>query len=622
MKVFPVILLGCASALLASCATPSSVSTGSEPARAASGPAASAMPAFERDVFAFDVRDGAGRRYDHPFLGGLNVPRPQFHDIDGDGDDDLFLQNVTGQVMFFEQVGTRAAPELKWRTDRFMDLDIGEWSRFVDIDADGDFDILAERPFSYMQLYHNTGTAERPVFVANSDTVRDAAGTPIFADRQNIPNFTDIDCDGTLDLFIGRVEGTVMHYESASPRNATLPRFNLLDERFEGIEIIGQFVGSNRHGANTLAFHDYDGDGDQDLFWGDFFEPGLLLIENTGTCATPYLRNDPQPFPIGNPLLTTGYNAPAFTDYDHDGDKDLVVGVLGGAFNPNRTAADNLYYLERGADGGYTVRTRRFIGSVDVGLESIPSFVDMDGDGDQDLVLTNKIDPSTVETAFAYYFENRGSATTPAFQLADTLSLAAMYHPAPVFADLDRDGDQDMLLGTWFKGMQLYWNQGTVSAPDFVLDELATIKLSRGSNSTPALADMDGDGDLDLFAGEASGTINYYRNDGTPQKPSFALVSDEFGDIDAGRRSAPVVLDYDGDGDIDLIVGREKGGLLFFRNIGTPEQMEFAPEEVLPMPMPALAAPAFVDIDADGDTDLFVGGDSGGLLFFRNTQRR
>lgn len=580
----------------------------------------SALPVFERDVYAFEVRDGDGQPYDHPFLGGLNVPRPQFVDIDGDGDDDLFLQNITGQMMFFERIGTPEVPEFRWRTDRYMDLDIGEWSRFVDIDGDGDFDILAERPFSYMQLYQNTGTPERAVFTANSDTVRNATGEPIFADRQNIPNFTDIDCDGLLDLFIGRVEGTVMRYESTGPRDAPLPQFRLVTERFENIEIIGQFAGS-RHGANTMAFHDYDGDGDLDLFWGDFFEPGLLLIENTGTCEQPYLRNDPQPFPIGNPLITTGYNAPAFTDLDGDGDKDLVVGVLGGAFNPNRTAADNLIMMERTDEGNYVIRDRRFISGIDVGLESIPVFVDWDGDGDQDMIVTNKIDPSTVEKAFAYYFENTGTPTNPAFQLTDTLDLPTVYHPAPAFADLDADGDQDMILGTWFKGIQIHWNTGTAREPNYVQDELATVMLTRGSNSTPALADIDNDGDLDLFAGEASGTINFWRNDGTPQKPSFTLVSDEFMDIDVGRRSYPVLVDIDGDGDYDLIVGREKGELMLFRNNGTPEVMDFSAEpELLPLPMPALATPAFVDIDGDGDLDLFVGGDSGGVVFFRNIQ--
>ena len=68
------------------------------------------------------------------------------------------------------------------------------------------------------------------------------------------------------------------------------------------------------HGANTMALADHDGDGDLDLFWGDFFEPGLLLIPNGGTCPAPNFRNPPAQFPVGSPMLTSGYNAPAFGD--------------------------------------------------------------------------------------------------------------------------------------------------------------------------------------------------------------------------------------------------------------------------------------------------------------------
>ena len=53
------------------------------------------------------------------------------------------------------------------------------------------------------------------------------------------------------------------------------------------------------HGANALAFADYDGDGDADLFWGDFFEAGVLLIENIGrTCSTPSFQVEPVLLPL------------------------------------------------------------------------------------------------------------------------------------------------------------------------------------------------------------------------------------------------------------------------------------------------------------------------------------
>ena len=74
----------------------------------------------------FSVYDANGRAYDPPFLGGFNVPRPQFADIDGDGDVDLFIQERSGELMLFENVGEPTRPEFVWRTDRYQDLPVGE----------------------------------------------------------------------------------------------------------------------------------------------------------------------------------------------------------------------------------------------------------------------------------------------------------------------------------------------------------------------------------------------------------------------------------------------------------------------------------------------------------------
>jgi hypothetical protein len=98
--------------------------------------------------------------------------------------------------------------------------------------------------------------------------------------------------------------------------------------------------------------------------------------------------------------------------------------------------------------------------------------------------------------------------------------------------------------------------------------DTALVTITRGSNTVPTLGDLDGDGDLDLIVGESSGWLNYYRNTGTRERPVFTLVSDEYDGIKVGRRSAPLLLDLDRDGDLDLIVGSELDGLAVFRNLG------------------------------------------------------
>lgn len=583
--------------------------------RLAGDKVADTTPGYLRIITPFVVADSAGDPYDQPFVGGLNVPRPQFLDIDADGDLDLFLQEVPNQVGFFENAGTAQMADFEWRTDAFHDLDIGDWYRFVDIDGDADLDLLSERQYGLIRYFRNVGTPSLPRFVIAEDSLRDVTGKPIFSDRQNNPNVADIDCDGLLDLFIGRLEGTVTRYELDHLDDNAVPRFRLVTERFENIEIVAQF--GSMHGANGLAFFDVDADGDLDFFWGDFFEAGLLFIRNTGSCPSPNLRSDPVRFPLDEPITTSGYNIPVFADIDGNGLQDLFVAVLGGAFDPNHTSADNFYFLPNRGDNTFDLQTKRFLYTVDIGTESYPSLADLDADGDLDLFVANKIDPSDGRRAHVYVFENTGSTGAPSFRLTDRLDVAPAFHYAPEFADIDDDGDLDLLMGTWNKGISLYRNNGSPAEARFDLVNEAYVTLTRGSNATPTVGDIDADGDLDLFSGESSGTINFYRNIGSINEPHFELVNDRFEDIDVGRRSVPVLLDRDGDGDIDLFIGSESGETFFYRNQGTPEEADFVLDESESLSLPAFATPEFGDLDADGDYDIISGGSGGGLVYYR-----
>ncbi len=487
------------------------------------------------------------------------------------------------------------------------------------MDGDGDHDLLAEEPFSYIRYYRNDGSPAEPRFVLAEDTLRTVDGEPLFSDRQNIPNATDIDCDGAVDLFVGRLTGTVTRYEAVEA-GAAVPVFRLVTERFSDIEIVANQmirpVPPSLHGANTMDFADHDGDGDVDLFWGDFFEAGLLLLENTGTCAEPAISNRPVPFPPGDPLRTTGYNAPAVADLNGDGRPDMLMGVLGGAYNPTRSAHENLYLLMQG-EAGFELRTRTYLDQLDAGSESVPAFIDDDGDGDLDLLIGSKIEPDDPETARVHRLENTGSATSPAYRRTEPPAMRGGYHYAPEPGDLDGDGRDDLLLGTWNDGVLHYRNTGRPGAARWELVDSPLVELTRGSNTTPALGDLDGDGDLDLVVGEASGALNFYRNAGTPSAARFELVSDEWLGVDAGRRSHPELVDLDGDGDLDVVVGAEDGRLRVLRNTGTPRAPRLEEERAEALPSFPFAAPAFADLDGDGAPELVMGGLSGGLVYYR-----
>jgi hypothetical protein len=539
------------------------------------------------------------------------------------------LQEVTGSVALFERVGEREGlPRFDFRTSRYGGLDVGEWFRFADVDQDGDLDLLAEQPYSYLKYYRNDSRRGAQAFSLAADTLRDTEGRAIFSDRQNIPQLGDLDCNRRADLLIGRLDGTVARYEADTGQGSGAPAFRLVSNEFEGIRIIGQQgtpgqmmpgafqPGPSMHGANTMALTDHDSDGDLDLFWGDFFEPGLLLIGNTGSCRSPNLRGQPVQFPVGDPILTSGYNAPTFGRGGSD-EMELVLGVLGGAYNPLRTSADNLYYLRRDSQGRWSLRSRHLLPVLDIGSETIPAVADLDRDGDLDLLVGNKLDPADLKSSRVYLLENVGSAGRPAFRMRKPLALPPRYHYAPRIGDLDGDGVPDLLLGQW--GPRLAWYR--LDGDDPAAVDTALVTITRGSNTVPALGDLDADGDLDLLIGESSGWLNYYENTGTRTRPVFTLVSDEYAGLKSGRRSAPLLADLDRDGDLDLLVGSELEGLTLYRNRGTRQVPRFVRDSSVLHSVPALAAPAAGDFDGDGDPDLVIGNVGGGAVYLERVNQ-
>jgi uncharacterized protein (DUF2141 family) len=586
------------------------------------------------------VADIDGTPMPAPFLGGFDVPRPQLVDINGDGKLDLFVQERSGALMFFEREGN----DWIWRSDKFQDIDVGEWFRFVDIDNDGKPDLFGEMQTGYIRVWHNDGTRTAPHFSTLGDTVKDVDGRPIIADRQNILTAVDINCNGKLDLFIGRVQGVVDRYEQEGKSPDGSPRFRLMEESWQGIEVLGpeatggsiaidtmyredggrvareRTPATRLHGANTLAFADVDGRGVLDLYWGDFFEQGLLRFENTGTCAQPNLTGRPVRFPFTKPLLTSGYNAPSFGDVDGDGNVDLVMGVIGGAYGPTRTAIDNLYYVRQAPKGAWTTKTKRLIPTIDVGSDAAPAFADINGDGLLDLIIGSKMAPDDPTTGTVTWFENVGTATQPAFRDRGLLPIKGQFSYAPTVVDLDGDGLPDIVVGTWNDRLQWYRNTGTLKSPVWTLADSALVTITRGSNTTPTFGDLDGDGLPDLIIGKASGSIIFYRNVGTKSAPKFTLVSDTFQGIKVGRRSAPVLADMDGDGKLDLLIGADDGSVELWRNVSNVSTHEIRFEkdpsftlEVFPGAMPAVA-----DLRHTGRPDLFVGTSAGGIRWLEN----
>ncbi len=580
---------------------------------------------LQREVAPFPVSDATGTQLTYPFLGGFNRPRPQFVDFDNDGDPDLFLQENEGAIMYFENSGTDGQPVFLLTEDQFAGINPGAWFRVVDLDSDGDFDILCEWGVARMAWYRNDGSPGNPVFATVFTDLADNNRNPISPERTNLPALTDIDCDGDPDLFLGRSSGSVTHYRHDGFQPDGRPVFQFITDRFEDILIIGITKdNSAKHGANALFFNDMDNDNDPDLIWGDFFSRSLYYLENIGTCQQAEIDTAAivDGYPVNAPVWTSGFNVPSFCDIDGDNDADLFVTIMGGVYYNGYEKLSNFYFYRNTGNAQsaqFNLETRQFLDGIDFGQYSHPAAADLDDDGDLDFIIGNESNPGG-DGGQLYLLTNTGSAFDPALAVSDSnyLNFHSGYRFAPALVDIDNDGDFDLFVGESDGKLDLFRNDGSASSAQFELEDGNFAAIDVGTDLAPAFADLDGDGDFDLLAGQASGDIDYFRNDGDSANPQFVAAEPGLAGIDVGSASRPALFDYDLDNDLDLFVAASNGYIYRFRNTGNSQQPQFSAQADDSLRSSLYGSVLFCDIDGNGSADLFTGALTGGMLFFRN----
>ena len=536
-------------------------------------------------------------------------------DVDGDGDLDVVVGETNGTLNYYQNQGTATNPNYVELTDSnnpFNGIDVGRYSTpdLADVDGDGDLDAVVGELDGILNYYQNQGTASNPNYVelTGSNNPFNGIDVGIFS----TPDLGDVDGDGDLDAVVGESDGNLKYYQNQG--TATNPNYVELtgsNNPFNGIDV-------GFYSAPTLG--DIDGDGDLDVVVGES-DGNLFYFQNQGTATNPNyveLTGSNNPF---NGLDVGRYSTPTFADVDGDGDLDAVVGENSGTLN----------YLQNPILGSYqevTGSNNPFNG-IDVGTFSTPTFADVDGDGDLDAVVgensgTLNYFQNNGSATNPNYVEVTGSNNP--FNGIDVGSFST-----PDLGDVDGDGDLDAVVGESNGNLKYYQNNGSATNPNYV--EVTGSNnpfngLDVGLYSTHTLADVDGDGDLDAVLGETNGTLKYYQNQGTAINPNYVELTgsnNPFDGIDVATYSTPTLADVDGDGDLDAVVGEVFGTLNYYQNQGTATNPNYVELTGSNNPFNGFdvgsdSNPTLADVNGDGILEALVGGFDGVLNYFEFDQ--
>ena len=542
---------------------------------------------------------------ENPFLGGFNKPKIQWLDWDFDQDYDLFLLDEGGYIRYFENDNqTFYLKQLD-----FMSISNISWFFFGQFDSDNEYELITQDADNINQMvyYDNNG-----INLEKIGSVKDNLNNFVISNAVMTPTFADIDNDGYLDFFTGNMVGTITFYRNTGNFIDGMPEYEHISNFWQEIYIVGN---SQRHGASALTFIDIDQDVDLDLSWGDYFQQSLYIILNIGNIDSPLMdvNNIISQYPSENPVVTAGQNTSSYIDIDEDGDKDLFVTVLSGAYG-YQLINNFLFYINN--ENSFELITSNFIETLDLVSDVYPTFVDIDNDNDLDMFVGTDFDMSSFPwTGKIYYFENTGYIDSePQWLLIDSAFLGEDLgnNLSLEFADIDNDGDYDLFLGDFNGYIKFFRNNGDSFYP-LLEYEFNVNDIDLSGYSIPKLVDIDLDGDLDLFTGEMNGNISFYMNVGDSNEFTFEYITNDYSNIYVNERSAPEFIDMDFDGDLDIVIGSGYENLFYYQNIGTSSNAEYIIDSSISFPgIGKNTYPAFYD--KLNNFDLFVGNSTGGII--------
>jgi len=383
----------------------------------------------------------------------------------------------------------------------------------------------------------------------------------------------DIDNDNDKDLVLGDVSYNNLNLliNGGDNQNAIMIS---VDSVFP--QNNNNTIAANMHVYPATYYLDVTNDGIKDLIVttnsqnnSENFE-SCWLYENAGQTNNPDFNFAQTNF-LQNDMIDLGTSAfPTFYDYNNDSLLDLVIGNYG-YHNANNDPTSSLALFKN------------------IGTKSIPK----------------------------YELTDRDWQGISSINLNTVLNIPAL-NLSPTFGDLDGDGDQDMILGDADGKLHYFSNQGsnfTITAPNYS-------NIDIGYYAQPQLMDVNRDGLLDIIIGEQDGSVNYCPNSGNTSIAAFDTVIKNWGGIDVDTNyistgfSSPKLIDSNGV--YQLFVGSYSGEIYQFTNIDGNLNGKFTPinSTVNTIWDGGKCAFALADITNDNNPDMILGNLSGGISYF------
>lgn len=484
------------------------------------------------------------------FMGNLFVSQvdlPAIRDIDGDGDLD---------ILTFENGGNK----VEYHKNMSMDL-YGICDSVAYITSTNCWGEFTENAINSSVVFNTSCPAVPIAPHQNAASMRTAAHSG------SCIECIDIDDDGDQDILLGDVSNPQISFL----RNGGTSTYAIMDMQDDSFPVYDTPLNLDVYGCGFHL--DVDNDGIKDILFSpnapntsENFHSSIYYrnTDSNTDVAVTFVQSG---F-LQDSMIDVGEGTyPVFFDYDTDGDQDLFIGNYGyyQTAGPYQSQIALLKNTGSSTAPSYTLITRDFA-NIHANVPSIIgmalTFGDLDNDGDKDIIIGDF-------TGRLNYFEKQpGPADNFVFVSSFYQSIDIGNYAAPQLIDVDRDTKLDLLIGEQSGTINYYHNDGTVNAPVFnlVTTFLGSVLVNQigytTGFSTPYM--YDDSGDYILLVGSERGWINRYDNIDGNLTGAFTRSDSMYISIYEGGKVVPAVADANNDGLYDVVIGNYAGGLSLF----------------------------------------------------------